>query len=111
MLIDDRVAGFFGRVLDEAGDPIGTCFQIAERVAVTAWHVVDDLGAGDVGGVVWVDPLQGGDSNIAQVVAVDPVHDLAVLSLTVTLPACVVGIAATDEVELRAAVSITGAPE
>lgn len=46
---------------NEASDLAATtCFQVIPGVLVTAWHVLDDLGAGDV----------------------DPVHDLAVLSAT-----------------------------
>jgi hypothetical protein len=107
---DERVAGYLGRVMDDVGDPIGTCFQIADRVVVTAWHVLDDLGAGDLGAFVRVDPLRGGDPTDARVAAVDPRHDLAVLSLTAPLPASTPGLAATDKVELTAWVSVTGVP-
>ena len=39
------VPGYLGRVLDGAGDPVGTCFQVAPGVLVTAWHVLEDIGA------------------------------------------------------------------
>jgi tetratricopeptide (TPR) repeat protein len=110
MPVDNRVAGYLGRVLDPSGWPAATCFQVAPRVVVTAWHVVDELGAGAVGAVVGVDPLRGGDHTDARVSAVDPFHDLAVLRLTDPLPGCVVGMAATDDMVLTAAVSVTGVP-
>jgi len=46
--VDQRVPGFLGRVLDGSAQPVGTCFQVVPDVLVTAWHVLDDLGAGDV---------------------------------------------------------------
>jgi len=61
---------------------------------VTAWHVLDDLGAGDVEAVVWVDPLQG---EIPTQARIDPVHDQAVLSAVEPLAERVPGLAATDE--------------
>ena len=111
----NRVAGFLGRVLDEAGDPIGTCFQVDPAgVVVTAWHVLDDLGAGDVDAQVRVDPLRSTDpasaSSVARVAAVDPLHDLAVLTLTTPLPATAAGVVATDDMVLTAPVSVTGVP-
>lgn len=57
MEVDQRVPGFLGRVLDAAGEPVGTCFQVVPGVLMTAWHVLDDLGAGDADTVVRVDPL------------------------------------------------------
>ncbi|MGI9000361.1 MAG: trypsin-like peptidase domain-containing protein [Pseudonocardia sp.] len=110
MVVDQRVAGFLGRVLDDAGGPVGTCFQVAPGVVVTAWHVLDELGAGNRDAVVRLDPLQGGEPTDARVTAVDPVHDLAALSVVAPLSDSVAGLAATDEVHLSTAVSITGAP-
>ena len=43
---DGRVPGYLGRVLDGDGAPVGTCFQVAPGVLVTAWHVLDEIGAG-----------------------------------------------------------------
>ncbi|HEU0088653.1 MAG TPA: serine protease, partial [Pseudonocardiaceae bacterium] len=108
MEIDRRVPGFLGRVLDGSAQPAGTCFQVVPGVLVTAWHVLDGLGAGDVDAVVQVDPLQGGEPTDAQVARVDPVHDLAVLSVAEPLPESVPGLAATNEVELDTKVSIIG---
>ncbi len=111
MEVDQRVPGFLGRVLDGSTQPVGTCFQVSPGVLVTAWHVLDDLGAGEVDAVVGVDPLRGGEPTHARVSRVDPVHDLAVLAADEPLPECVVGLAATDEVELDTRVSITGVSE
>ncbi|MGH3821473.1 MAG: CHAT domain-containing protein [Pseudonocardiaceae bacterium] len=108
MDIDGRVPGFLGRVLDGSAQPVGTCFQVVSGVLVTAWHVLEDLGVGDVDAVVSIDPLQGGESRQAQVRRVDPVHDLAVLSVSEPLPACMTGLTTTDEVELDTPISITG---
>jgi hypothetical protein len=107
---DRRVPGFLGRVLDGSAQPAGTCFQVTPGVLVTAWHVLDDLGAGDVDAVVEVDPLQGGVPRQAQVRRVDPVHDLAVLSTAEPLASCVTGLATTDEVELDTRSRSPGCP-
>jgi len=58
--VNARVPGYLGRVLEGDGSPVGTCFQVAPGVLVTAWHVLDDIGAGDEGARVAVDPLAGG---------------------------------------------------
>ncbi len=107
MEIDERVEAFLGRVLD-IGSPAGTCFQVAPGVLVTAWHVVDALGAGDIGATVTVDPLQRGPARQAQVERVDPLHDLAVLITTDPLAGCVTGLTASDEVGNATGVVITG---
>lgn len=75
------VAAFLGRVLSADGRPVGTCFHVASGVVVTSWHVLAAAAAGEVGRVVTVDPLTGGDAVEATVTRIDPVHDLAVLSL------------------------------
>ena len=107
---DQRVAPFLGRVLDEAGVPAGTCFQVCAGVLVTAWHVLDALGIGDVGEVAVVDPLQGGSSRQARVERADPLHDLAVLITEEPMPGCVAGLTASDEITNTSPVAITGVP-
>ena len=101
---------YLGRVLDASGAPVGTCFQVEPGLLVTAWHVLVDLDAGDVGGVVLVDGLPPGDAAAvpAEVVRVDPVHDLAVLRRSVPLPASVVGLVRADDVPPKTAVMVTG---
>ncbi len=112
MTPDERVPGFLGRILNAAGGPEGTCFQVAPGVFVTAWHVLRNVSAGtdtgDIGGLVRVDPLGGGGSFAARVINVDRVHDLGVLRAERSLPAVVPGVAVTDDVELRAEVAVTG---
>ena len=107
MQTDRRVAAYLGRVLTGVG-PIGTCFQVAPGVLVTAWHVLDAAAAGEKGDILPVDPLGRGPARQAQVQSVDPVHDLAVLVTGDPLEASVKGLAASDEVIKATAVLITG---
>ncbi len=107
-MTDDRVSPYLGRLLDEAGAAAGTCFQVAPGVLVTAWHVLDALGAAGEGAAVSVDPLRGGSARLSQVVKLDPLHDLAVLRCDDLLPGSVAGLGASDEVALSARVVITG---
>lgn len=72
------VPGYLGRILD-LDDPVGTCFQVAPGVLVTAWHVLNDIGAAAPDSPVQVDPLAGGDPFEATVARLDATHDLAVL--------------------------------
>ncbi len=110
-MADGRVAPYLGRVLTSDGGPAGTCFQVSPGVVVTAWHVLDDLGAADEGSLVMVDPLGGGPAGPAKVVRLDPLHDLAVLSAGEVLSGCVAGLTATDEMAIPAPVVITGVPD
>ena len=71
--------GCLGRVLDPAGIPIGTCFQIANGWLVTAYHVVEHAGAAQRDATVSIDPLIGGEQCIATVARVHEAHDLALL--------------------------------
>ncbi len=84
-----QVPGYLGRVLDGGGEAAGTCFQVVSGLVVTAWHVLDDLAAGNVGALVSVDPLGGGDRRGGDVVAVDELADLAVLRLDEPLRASI----------------------
>jgi hypothetical protein len=105
------VPGYLGRVLDGAGDPVGTCFQMAHGVLVTACHVLEDIGAASENSPVKVDPLAGGDRFDVTVARVDPVHDLAVLISETGLPGTSGELAATDRMALRAGVTVTGHAE
>jgi hypothetical protein len=106
-VLDGPVPGYLGRVLD--GDaPVGTCFQVAPGVLVTAWHVLDGIGAAAGGVPVRVDPLAGGQAFEAAVARLDRARDLAVLVSTVPLPATAGELAATDQMAPRAAVTVTG---
>ena len=104
---DERVPGYLGRVLDGDG-VVGTCFQVAPGVLVTAWHVLDDIGAAAEDAEVQIDPLAGGDSFGAVVARVDPVHDLAVMVSGTALPTTAPPLAGTDRMALRAGVTVTG---
>jgi tetratricopeptide (TPR) repeat protein len=103
-----RVPGYLGRVLDGHGAPVGTCFQVAPGVLVTAWHVLDDIGAAAEDVRVRVDPLAGGAALGTVVARLDPVRDLAVLTSAASLPAVAGPLTAADQIPLRVAVSVTG---
>ncbi len=102
------VPGYLGRVLDGAGVPVGTCFQVAPGVLVTACHVLEDIGAASDSSPLKVDPLAGGDLFEVTVARVDPVHDLAVLTSDARLPGTAGPLTATDRMALRAGVTVTG---
>lgn len=109
MGVDPRVSGFLGRVLDPSDGPVGTCFQVAPGVVVTACHVLNSVDAAEQDATVRVDPLQGGGTvTEATVVRVDPLPDLAVITVAEPLPACVAGLDRSDEVENSTIVAITG---
>ncbi|MGI5401146.1 tetratricopeptide repeat protein [Streptomyces sp. CA-135486] len=105
------VPGYLGRVLDAGGAPAGTCFQAAPGLLVTAWHVLDSIGAGELEAEVSVDPLAGGSAFGGTVAALDAVHDLAVIRAQEVLAASVAGWDRTDAQQRGAEVVITGAPE
>jgi tetratricopeptide (TPR) repeat protein len=103
-----RVAAFLGRVLAEDTTPAGTCFQVALGVLVTAWHVLDGIGAAEEDALVQVDPLAGGDAFDARVRRLDPTHDLAIMVADASLPAMVRSLAETDRLPKWAKVTATG---
>ncbi len=105
---DVLVPGYLGRVLDDDGAPVGTCFQVSPRVLVTAWHVLDAIGAASEGAPVRVDPLAGGAAFGAVVVRFDPLRDLAVLTCDAALPEVAGELTATGQMKLRTEVSVTG---
>ena len=105
---DARVPGYLGRVLDGGGVPVGTCFQVAPGVLVTAWHVLDDIGAAADDACVRIDPLAGGEAFDAAVARMDSLRDLAVLTCAADLPAVAGPLWATDQVPLRVQVTVTG---
>lgn len=107
-MADIRVPEYLGRVLAEDGTPAGTCFQVAPGVLVTAWHVLADVGAGEVGAAVSLDRLGGGPVLLGEVVRADAKLDLAVLRTTVPFQASVPGLAATDGVPIATETVVTG---
>jgi len=105
---DVRVPGYLGRVLDGDRAPVGTCFQVAPGVLVTAWHVLDDIDAAAENAQVRIDPLAGGKAFDAAVARMNPLRDLAVLTSTAGLPAVAGPLTATDQIPLRVKVTVTG---
>jgi tetratricopeptide (TPR) repeat protein len=77
-------------------------------VLVTAWHVLDGIGAASDGAPVRVDPLAGGAAFGAVVVRFDPLRDLAVLTCDAALPGVAGELTATGQLKLRTEVSVTG---
>ncbi|MEU7798845.1 tetratricopeptide repeat protein, partial [Micromonospora arborensis] len=110
MSADPRVPQYLGRILGPGGAAAGTCFQVAPTgVLVTAWHVLEDLGAGDEGCVVQIDALDGGLSPLdARVVKVDPLHDLAVLIRPEPLAATVGSMVMADSIDALTSVVVAG---
>ena len=105
---DVLVPGYLGRMLGDDGAPVGTCFQVSPGVLVTAWHVLDAIGAASDGAPVRVDPLAGGAAFGAVVVRFDPLRDLAVLTCDAALPEVAGDLTATGQMKLRTEVSVTG---
>ena len=102
------VPGYLGRVLDGAGVAVGTCFQVAPGVLVTACHVLEDIGAASDNSLVMVDPLAGGHWFEVTVARADPVHDLAALISETGLAGTSGALTATDRMALRVGVTVTG---
>jgi tetratricopeptide (TPR) repeat protein len=95
-------------MLDGEGAPVGTCFQLKAGVLVTAWHVLDEIGAAAEGAQVRIDPLAGGAAFDAAVARMDPLRDLAVLTSATGLPTVAGSLTATDQIPLRVKVTVTG---
>jgi S1-C subfamily serine protease len=109
---DKRVPSFLGRVLDSGHQPVGTCFQVAVGVMVTAWHVLYDIGKGDLGSQVTIDALRDQCNVIqAEVVGTDRVHDLAVLRSTSSIASTNPALTPTDRVPKGSQVAVTGSSE
>ncbi|MDJ0346186.1 trypsin-like peptidase domain-containing protein [Streptomyces sp. H10-C2] len=109
MTRDLRIPGFLGRILDLDGAAVGTCFQVAPRIVVTACHVLADLGCDRIGARVASDALNGSAAPAqAEVVAVDAARDLAALRRAAPLRGTVAGLAHTDTVTLLTDVVVTG---
>ncbi len=105
---DRRVPAYLGRVLDDAGQPVGTCFQLAPGFVATAWHVLNGLGAGARDAQVTIDPLAGGESRTGTVAAIDETADLAIVRLSTPLDASIAGLAATDDVAPNEPIVVAG---
>jgi tetratricopeptide (TPR) repeat protein len=103
---------FLGRVLSADRVPVGTCFQVAPGVVVTAWQVLAEVGSAGVGSAVLIDALASRGSGgvvSGRVVRVDAVHDLAVVVLAEgVLSGVVAGFAPTGEQALSTPVTVAG---
>ena len=108
MSITVPVPGYLGRVLDTQGQAVGTCFQVAPGVLVTACHILQDLGADTPDSTVRVDPLGGGPIISAHVAAVDELRDLAVLRAEHPFPESVTRIEPTDSITPDTRVTVVG---
>ncbi|MDR1999556.1 MAG: CHAT domain-containing protein [Frankiaceae bacterium] len=108
--MSEHIAGYLGRVADEYGRSAGTCFQVANGVLATAWHVLTNLGCDGVGAVAQVGALVGGPVGPATVAAFDAEHDLAVLRAELPLPATAT-LAASGEVPPHADIHVIGVSE
>lgn len=109
--VDERVPGYLGRLL-RGPEPMGTCFQAAAGVLVTALHVLEQVGANRVGDTVMVDALAGGiEPFSATVTEIHLGHDLAILGSRPSLSASVTGWAASDTLSRDTPVVVTGASD
>jgi tetratricopeptide (TPR) repeat protein len=106
---DARFPGYLARVLN-GNAPVGTSFQVAPGVLVTAFHVISDLGAGAEGQEVELDPMTGGHPRRAVVRSVAPDFDLAVLTCSDPLPASTARLVAIDPTAVGTEVAIQGVP-
>lgn len=106
----DRARRYLGIILDEAGQPVGTCFQLFVGIIATAWHVLDAVGAGVVGKSVRVRSLGGDELFDGTTVGIDPKHDVAVIEIKSPFEECVHGLSPTDELKLDVPVYATGIP-
>ncbi len=106
--VDKRVPGYLGRVLDAHEKPAGTCFQVAPRILMTAWHVLEAVGSTGIGASVQVDPLGGGAAITARVERADQPHDLAALVSARSLSPECARLAQSDQVASHARTVVTG---
>ncbi|GLY51637.1 serine protease [Lentzea sp. NBRC 102530] len=106
---DERIPPYLGRILTDSEAPVGTCFQVAPGVLVTAQHVLRGLRAGGVGSFVGVDALAGDQPVLpAEVVAIDEQRDLAVLHRQAPLAGTVEAVSPTDVVTPGTKIVVTG---
>jgi formylglycine-generating enzyme required for sulfatase activity len=106
--VDKRVPGYLGRVLGAHGEPAGTCFQVAPRILVTAWHVLEMIGSAGLGAAVQVDPLGGGAAITVRVERADRLHDLAALVSAQSLSPECARLAESDQVASHTKTVVTG---
>ena len=93
-----------GRVIAAGGPILGSCLQLAPRIAATAWHVLEATPAA----AIEVATLDGAHPRAAKLLACDPLADLALLELAEPLPAWTAHLAASDDVPVGTEVVISG---
>jgi Trypsin-like peptidase domain len=71
---------FLGIILNSSRTPIGTCFQIASGVLVTAYHVIEEAGAAEYDHDLLFEPIDGGEAHSATIKRIDDRNDIAVLT-------------------------------
>src|SRR5258708_7221526 len=101
---------YLGRVLNADRTPVGTCFQVAPGVLVTAWHVLSRVGAGRAGDVVSVDAMATGAPGSVRVRVVDELRDLAVMVGVVPWTGSVEGLVASETVAALTDLVMSGLP-
>jgi hypothetical protein len=83
--VESIAYGYQATILTDQSQPVGTCFQIAPGILVTAYHVVTVATSGE-GSQVYFRPLSGGAVGTADFVRGDERLDLAVLHTGTPLP-------------------------
>ncbi|MFF3671322.1 trypsin-like serine peptidase [Microtetraspora malaysiensis] len=83
----ESALSFLGTVKSAQGESVGTCFQVAPGVLVTAFHVIRDAGGSQIGARIDFSPIDGDGISTARVERIDERHDLAVLRSDNPLPA------------------------
>lgn len=106
--LDVAAPGYLGRVLQD-GAPVGTCFQAAAGVLVTAWHILRDMNAARIDAEVWVEQMRpGASAQRARVVRLARETDAAVLSIERPFTQSVTGFALSDVVSHGAELRVQG---
>jgi S1-C subfamily serine protease len=103
-----RGRNLVGRILQDEGIPVGSCFAVASGVVVTASHVLDHVPA-EVGDSVEFGMLDGsGPAVRATVLAKDRLSDLAILRAAEECLEPIEGIVLSDSVPPFTKVTVTG---
>jgi S1-C subfamily serine protease len=106
--VDSQALEYLGQVLNKEGTPVGTSFQAAPGILVTARHILEGLLDDEIGALVRVASLQGGPARSARVLHLNRSSDLAILELAEPFSGLVIGFAASDELPSQEPVTITG---
>ena len=104
-------ADYVGAVLDTGGESVGTCFQLAPRLLVTAHHVLDALGVDFEQPWAQVAWFGDGRPRPVRLLRVSTADDLAVLAADEPWPVAAPGLAAADALPLHTPLGVAGVPE